>query len=235
VASVSDALESEVAAIRALSLGAVDGQRIPRQRALIDHHFARMLKLLRPRIRHFVRVYGLMDHADDAEQACAIGVLRAVEAFEPTRARFTTLVNWQLRGELQSLRHRVRLDSRESARSVGARTISLEELAEAGGMSPRHFADGGAEARVESLAADVMARRLCGTLLDAHFAERRQKSRADERPIIEALLLGDDDDMPDVSLTAEQRRQIARRTFRALSARVQGDEGVFGAGIPAPN
>ena len=233
MATVSDALEGEVAAIRAVWRRAGDGRAAPRQRALIDHHFARLLKLLGPRIRHFVRVYGLLDYADDAEQACAIGVLRSVEAFDPALARFTTLVNWQLRGELQSLRHRVRLDSRESARAVGARTISVEGLTEAGGMSPWHFADAGAEARVESLAAEAMARRLCGTLLDAHFAEGRHKARAGERPIIEALLLGDDD--ADDGLTAEQRRQIARRTFRALSARVREAEGAFGASYPAPN
>ena len=233
MASVSDAMESEVAAVRAEWLAAGADRPSPRQRAVIDHHFARLLRLLEPRIRHFVRVYGLLDHREDAEQACAIGVLRAVEAFDPARARFTTMVNWQLRGELQSLRHRVRLDSRESARAVGARTISLEVLADAGGLSAWDFVDDGAEARAESLAAEAMARRLCGTLLDAHFADPRHHSRASERPIVEALLLGADDDAPFGDITEEQRRQIARRSFRALRTRVEG--GVFGAGIPAPN
>ena len=227
MASVSDAMESEVAAVRAEWLAAGNDRLSPRQRAVVDHHFARLLRLLGSRIRHFVRVYGLLDHREDAEQACAIGVLRAVEAFDPARARFTTLVNWQLRGELQSLRHRVRLDARESAKAVGARTISLEGLADAGGLSAWDLADDSAEARAESLAAEAMARRLCGTLLDAHFADPRHRPRTAERPIIEAALLGDDEDASDGPLTPEQRRQITRRTMRALTAQVQGAIGAL--------
>jgi hypothetical protein len=56
------------------------------------------MELLGSRIYHFTRVYGLMDMQDDARQACAIGVHRAIAAYDPGQACFTTFVMWQLRG-----------------------------------------------------------------------------------------------------------------------------------------
>ncbi|WP_204348458.1 sigma factor, partial [Klebsiella pneumoniae] len=74
------------------------------QRVAVDRAFAQILKLIAPRIRHFVRQYGLTAHWEDAEQCCAIAVHRAIESYDPAKAQFTTFVNWQIRGELQSLR-----------------------------------------------------------------------------------------------------------------------------------
>ena len=56
-----------------------------RQRANADKAFAHILKLIAPRIRHFIRQYGLAAHWEDAEQCCAIGVHRAIQAYEPER------------------------------------------------------------------------------------------------------------------------------------------------------
>jgi hypothetical protein len=117
-------LESAVATVIANTPR--DGERqTARQRSAADHAFARVLKLIAPRIRHFIRQYGLGAHWDDAEQCCAIGVHRAIQAYDPDKAQFTTFVNWQIRGELQSLRFRLMTDQRPSARKVDATTVSL--------------------------------------------------------------------------------------------------------------
>lgn len=99
-----------------------------RQRARIDRAFARVLKIVAPRIRHFIKQYGLTGHWEDAEQVCAIAVHRAIEAYDPGKAMFTTFVNWQIRGELQGLRFRLMDDQRPSARKVEATTVSLHAL-----------------------------------------------------------------------------------------------------------
>src|SRR5215470_16896599 len=106
-----------------------DAPQSNRQRANVDRAFAQILKLIAPRIRHFIRQYGLAAHWDDAEQCCAIAVHRAIQAYEPEKAQFTTFVNWQIRGELQSLRFRVMTDQRPSARKVEATTVSLDAIA----------------------------------------------------------------------------------------------------------
>src|ERR1700755_377732 len=94
------ALEAAVSSV--LENKAAEGQKqTGRQRLETDRAFARILKLIAPRIRHFIRQYGLVDHWEDAEQVCAIAVHRAIEAYEPEKAKFTTFVNWQIRGELQ--------------------------------------------------------------------------------------------------------------------------------------
>ena len=99
-----------------------------RQRANTDRAFGSILKLIAPRIRHFIRQYGLVSHWEDAEQAAAIAVHRAIEAYDSEKAQFTTFVNWQIRGEMQSLRFRLMTDQRSSAKKVEALTISLNDL-----------------------------------------------------------------------------------------------------------
>ena len=99
-----------------------------RQRSNTDRAFASILKLIAPRIRHFIRQYGLVSHWEDAEQAAAIAVHRAIEAYDSEKAQFTTFVNWQIRGEMQSLRFRLMTDQRSSAKKVEALTISLSDL-----------------------------------------------------------------------------------------------------------
>lgn len=252
MSSITDALEAEVAAIRQLR-----GQDASRShaRAGADRHFARALQLIAPRIGHFIRIYGLLDHAEDAAQACAIGLHRAIDLYDPLQSRFTTFVNWQLRGELQALRFRLRADRRASARKVGAVTVSLDAILAEATADLAALTDAEALARTEALAAETLARRACGTLLDDHYAivrrralrqcERRvaprgrtaikpgtiaphELDRIDariqlERATVTAHLLGEDDLPGDSSLTSEQRRQIARRTLRALSEHARGN------------
>lgn len=173
----TEALEVAVAEVIANTNS--DGSRgSARQRANIDRAFSRILKIAAPRIRHFIRQYGLAGHYEDAEQVCAIAVHRAIEAYDPTKAKFTTFLNWQIRGELQSLRFRVMTDQRPSARKVDAVTIpihsatttpegeeaSLEALIE----------DEGALERTEECASDFLAEQTCAALLDAYIEAERK-------------------------------------------------------------
>ncbi|MEM8724212.1 MAG: sigma factor, partial [Pseudomonadota bacterium] len=113
---------------------------------------------------------------DDAQQAAAIGVHRALASFDPDKARFTTHVTWQIRGELQSLRHRMRLDQRNSARNAGITTCSLDDLnAQPNENAPFEIVDESAVCRTESGASDGMALALMDrllTTLDAPETER---------------------------------------------------------------
>lgn len=122
------ALESAVAAVIANSPKDEGSRGTPRQRHEVDKAFARIMKLIAPRVRHFIRQYGLAGHWEDAEQACAIAVHRAIQAYDPTKAQFTTFVNWQIRGELQSLRFRLMTDQRPSAQKVDATTVSIHAI-----------------------------------------------------------------------------------------------------------
>lgn len=122
------ALEAAVAAVKE-NLPEEGARQTARQRVAVDKAFARILKLIAPRIRHFIRQYGLGGHWEDAEQVCSIAVHRAIESYDPAKAQFTTFVNWQIRGELQSLRFRLMTDQRPSARKVEATTVSLNALA----------------------------------------------------------------------------------------------------------
>ncbi len=170
-----------------------DEQPGARQRLAVDRAFARVMKIIAPRIRHFIKQYGLVHHWEDAEQVCAIGVHRAIEAYDPAKAMFTTFVNWQLRGELQGLRFRLMDDQRPSAKKVEAVTISLhgkdygpegEEL-----TLEALIEDEAATDRTEARAADHMADRASQALLDEYVrylrsigvAQLKRKARAIRR------------------------------------------------------
>ena len=248
MASVSEALEREVAAIREIRREREAARTLPgmRERARLDRHYANLLRLIAPRIRYFVRQYGLLDMREDAEQVCALAVHRAVEAYDPAKARFTTFVTWQLRGELQGLRFRMRSDQRDGAKKVGATTISLETPLPGGAGSLADFlVDEAALDRAERLASDVLATRTCHALLDDYFArmreaagrrlERRRVAKpgtlapadlarleaklARERAILAHYLLGESDAGDGGVLTSEQKRQVARRACRTISRR----------------
>lgn len=175
---------------------------------LHERRFTALLALLAPRIARLIRQYGLSDMREDAQQAAAIGVHRALAGFDPARASFSTHVTWQIRGELQSLRHRVRLDQRRSAVSAGAVTVSLEALTEDAG-APLEIADEAALDQTERGASDLLTRSVMQRLLDRLCAPEH------ERAILLAYLF---DTAPRsaqaVSHTSEQRRQIVRRTMR---------------------
>ncbi|MBJ6122076.1 sigma-70 family RNA polymerase sigma factor [Sphingomonas mollis] len=189
------ALEAAVAVVIAAA-PAEGASQTNRQRVESDRAFAAILKLIAPRIRHFIRQYGLVAHWDDAEQCCAIGVHRAIQAYDPAKAQFTTFVNWQLRGELQALRFRLMTDQRQSAKKVAATTVSLH----AGGIGVD-----GEETSLESMIVDEGALELTESGASAYMAavtrsklveeyvdhlrvvgteqmKRRARTRATERP-----------------------------------------------------
>ncbi|MEN2786130.1 sigma-70 family RNA polymerase sigma factor [Sphingomonas qilianensis] len=176
MSKITIALESAVATVIANT--PCEGQRpTARQRADTDRAFAQILKLIAPRIRHFIRQYGLGGHWDDAEQACAIGVHRAIQGYDPARAQFTTFVNWQIRGELQGLRFRLMTDQRPSAKKVDAATVSLHATmrgAEGEETSlEAMIEDESAVALTEAAAADYLAEAAMHSLIDSYIAHLR--------------------------------------------------------------
>ncbi|MEM9501117.1 MAG: hypothetical protein AAF941_04660 [Pseudomonadota bacterium] len=173
-----------------------------------ERDFAGLLAMLIPRIAKLIRQYRLEDMREDAEQAAAIGVHRALLSFDREKARFATHVTWQIRGELQSLRHRMRLDQRTSAKNAGVMTVSLEALGNSGEERlVVEIADDAALPLAESGASDAMALSLMNSLLD------RLESPAEERAILLEHLL-DRDSANATVRTRERRRQIVRRTYR---------------------
>jgi RNA polymerase sigma-32 factor len=193
MSQITKALEAAVAAVIATTKS--DGaQQTARQRAEIDRSFAAILKLIAPRIRHFIRQYGLAGHWEDAEQCCAIAVHRAIEDYDPTKAQFTTFVNWQLRGELQSLRFRLMTDQRPSAQRVGARTVSLNSLgtsADGEEVSIENLVeDEDALDRTTAGASDYLARRATQSLMQAYLESQRSEGIAQlqRRPVAKRSL-----------------------------------------------
>ncbi|MDB5671955.1 MAG: sigma-70 region 2 [Alphaproteobacteria bacterium] len=175
------ALEEQVSIVIA-NTPAGDEKPTARQRLNVDKAFASILKLIAPRIRHFIRQYGLSAHWDDAEQACAIGVHRAIQAYDPEKAQFTTFVNWQLRGELQGLRFRLMTDQRSSAKKVEATTVSLSSLATSDGEEMSFdglIEDEDALERVEAAASDYLARQATDALID-RYVEHLRKSAIEQ-------------------------------------------------------
>lgn len=168
----------EAAVAQVIANRPVEGQhQTVRQRIEADRAFATLLRVIAPRIRHFIKQYGLTAHWEDAEQVCAIGVHRAIEAYDPDRAMFTTFVNWQLRGELQALRFRLMDDQRPSAKKVEATTISLNAMergAEGEDMPLESMIeDEYAEGRTEACAADHLAEQTCTALMDEYVRHLR--------------------------------------------------------------
>ncbi|MEP2236423.1 MAG: sigma factor [Alteripontixanthobacter sp.] len=245
---INHELEREVSAIRALSRKCGAKGRATGQAALQrDRHFCALTDLLASRIAYLVRRYGLTDMREDAEQACAIAVHRAVEEFDGRKASFSTFVTWKLRGELQALRHRTRLDQRPGAQRIAARTVSLEGSEDSSGGEVLGIADEEAQKRTESGASDMMARRLADSLIQDYIARRRlgrpdgeklppkpgtvAPNKADEleaklrreSQIVSSHLLGVPDTGDDGSLSNEQKRQVTRRVLRHVTKQLRGD------------
>ena len=176
MSKVTIALEAAVASV--IEHTPKDTAQTNRQRVYADRAFAQILKLIAPRIRHFVRQYGLTAHWEDAEQCCAIAVHRAIQGYDPTKAQFTTFVNWQIRGELQSLRFRLMTDQRPSAKKVEATTVSLSALAtspDGDEISPETMIeDEDALARTEAGASDYLAEGAVSQLIDAYVDQLRK-------------------------------------------------------------
>lgn len=210
MSQITKALEVAVAAVIA-NRNATGERQTARQRAETDKAFAAILKLIAPRIRHFIRQYGLAAHWEDAEQCCAIAVHRAIEDYDPTKAQFTTFVNWQLRGELQSLRFRLMTDQRPSAQKVGARTVSLHSLgtsADGEELSIENLVeDEDALDRTLSGASDYLATRATQSLMQAYLETQRAEGIAQlqRRPVAKRSL---------ASQSAEERAALQRLRSR---------------------
>ena len=97
--------------------------------------------------------------------------------YDPTKAQFTTFINWQIRGELQSLRFRVMTDQRPSAKKVDATTVSLHAITtgDDGGEASLEamLEDGGALARTEAGASDYLAEAAAASLIEAYIDQQR--------------------------------------------------------------
>lgn len=200
MSNTTAALEAAVATVIA-NLPKDGEAQTARQRVYGDRAFAHVLKILAPRIRHFIRQYGLAGHWDDAEQCCAIGVHRAIQAYDPERAQFTTFVNWQLRGELQSLRFRVMTDQRPSAKKVEASTVSL------------HAVTSGAEGESNTLE----------SMIEDEFALDRTEACAGEHLAMkarDALLDAYVDHLRGVAMEQMKRRARSNRSIQVLDPRL---------------
>lgn len=230
----STAIELQVAAIQSIWAAAEIEGRGPslREQHAINRHFSALQDLLSARVSYLVSRYRLGDLQADAEQACAIGIHRALKTYEPAKASFSTHVTWQMRGELQRLRHRMRLDQRQSARKAGVVTSSLEEMGGAD-EAPLQIVDDSASQRAEEGAATRMATRLCDRLFDDYVRSQNNgriptrpgtlspdqvdavaEKLAREKQIVTNHFLDRDDDRGDAALSAEQKRQILRRVLR---------------------
>jgi RNA polymerase sigma-32 factor len=173
MSKITAALEAAVATV-ILNTPVGDARQTNRQRVEGDRAFAAILKLIAPRIRHFIRQYGLVGHWDDAEQCCAIGVHRAIQAYDPSKAQFTTFVNWQLRGELQGLRFRLMTDQRPSAKKVAATTVSLSAGVGDDESLEALIVDHDALARTEAGASAYLAGRTRTMLIDQYVDHLRE-------------------------------------------------------------
>lgn len=215
----SDALEAAVTEyIQART--ALDAAPGARMRALADRAFVRLAAQAAPRIRYFTRTYGLTDVAEDAAQVCAIALHRAADRYDPARARFTTYINWQLRAELQALRHRLHGDQRSAGRRDVTAMLSLDAL-EADGDDG--LVDSAAEPGTEQGAADSLAILVADRLV-SDWAERRRAGlsrgfradgdRIEARVIAEQALVRDQLMVTDaVERLRESDRHIVRRAL----------------------
>ncbi|MFC0686520.1 sigma-70 family RNA polymerase sigma factor [Novosphingobium clariflavum] len=205
MSKITIALESAVARVKASSPPEGEASTA-RQRAEVDRAFAHILRLIAPRIRHFIRQYGLAAHWDDAEQACSIAVHRAIQAYDSEKAQFTTFVNWQIRGELQSLRFRLMTDQRPSARKVEAVTVSLDAIGSGEDGEDisivASIEDEEALDRTEAAASDYLARAAMVSLADTYVEHLRK--------------------------TGMERLRRQARSRKGRRAEVEGHEGVDG-------
>lgn len=213
----SDALESAVMDWIAART-ANEAEPSPRRRAQADRAFARLAACAAPRIRYFIRRYGLSSVYEDGEQACAIALHRAAQSYDPRRAAFTTHMNWQIRAELQALRHRLHGDQRRAPHRLAAETLSLDDPA----ILDR-LVDPDAELAAEERASDYLAGRLADRLAD-DWARRRdgewQRGKAKlaaQRSLVRRHLTA----VEPAGRLSESHRHIVRRAFADIALRVE--------------
>lgn len=211
-------LEAAVGHIRQLM--PADGvPQSARQKAAFERAFADLLKLIAPRTRHFIRHYGFSLHVEDAQQCASIALYRALCDYDPEKSQFTTFLNWQIRGELQSLRFRIMKDYRPSTRKTAARTVSLNTSARGPDGEPislEHLLeDEDAHGRTEAGAADYLAVSAANALIDRYIETQRGAAltAARQRGVPKRQLAG---------MSATQRRDLQQS--RAATFGVDPDE-----------
>ncbi|RDC61089.1 hypothetical protein HME9302_02308 [Alteripontixanthobacter maritimus] len=221
IASTAPQIDRLALAVRLAREDGGSSSTLPNHAA--ERLFKTLLTRLQPLARKLVRCYGLTDMEDDARQACAIGIHRAVDSYITDKARFTTHATWQMRGELQSLRHRVRLDDRRGGKKASIRTCSLDGSATEPAIE---IVDESASLRTERGASDIMAQRCLTRLLDSYDNTRKDRAASDiiraERQLFQTQIIGSRRSfMP--AWSNEQKRQIVRRISRncAKIARVE--------------
>ncbi|QAY80412.1 sigma factor-like helix-turn-helix DNA-binding protein [Sphingosinicella sp. BN140058] len=214
VSKVSIRLEALVAEVIA-NRPEAGAKQTARQRHNTDRSFAALIKVLEPRTRHFTRQYGLVAHREDAEQASAIAVHRAITAYDPTKAQFTTFVNWQIRGEMQSLRFRLMADQRSSAKKVEATTVSMEDLPRGpdGQAAEITLEDPDALDSTEARASAYLAKRATDALVDLYMDKLRAKGveQLKKRPRAKQAIANQPSDVA-------SHNPIRRPAFRQLDA-----------------
>jgi len=226
------ALEAAVAAVIE-NMPKDGGASSARHRANVDKAFGSILKLIAPRIRHFIRQYGLVSHWEDAEQCCAIAVHRAITAYDPGKAQFTTFVNWQIRGELQSLRFRVMTDQRPSAKKVDATTVSLHAITSGSDGEETTLEsmleDGGALARTEAGASDYLATAATASLVDAYIDHEREAAleQLRKRPRPKRTLRADPVKPADVMLRRPRTYGICPVELEKLETKLARDKEII--------
>jgi RNA polymerase sigma-32 factor len=164
--------------------------------------------------------------------------------YDPTKAQFTTFVNWQIRGELQSLRFRLMTDQRPSAKKVEATTVSLHQTtigAEGEETTLESMlVDEDAWEATESAASDYLARAATQVLIEEFVKKgrsaaldqlRRQQPKRQlaklrgEGPRLKSALLGiDPDEIQRIEEKfARDREILLERVFG--DAELQGELG----------
>jgi RNA polymerase sigma-32 factor len=244
MSKTTTAIEAAVQTILA-QISSGDVPPSARQRAAVDKAFTQIMRLIAPRVRHFIRQYGLTNYWEDAEQVCAIAVHRGIQTYDQEKAQFTTFVNWLIRGELQSLRFRLMTDQRPSARKVEATTISLQALSigedgEDGGLEVL-IEDENALPLTEAAASDYLAASAMRSMTDSYVdhlrkvglsqLSRRTRPRkngsapheAENRPRLKIHSI-DPDELEKLDLRLSRNRSLVEQKLFEIAEPVEQDD-----------
>jgi hypothetical protein len=209
--------------------------------------FERLLRVLRPRIRYFVRRYGLVNHSEDAEQVGAMAIHRAIASYDSEKAQFTTFVNWQIRGDMQALRYTLMVDQRAPAKKVQASTVSLQSLLGESDDGQDGFEfdieDETALPLVERGASDYLARQAMEDLLELYetricrngMKELQRRTigtgpkRRTDLPRLKINSIDPEQIKQLEAHAAATRETVARRLFEIGSTECEEEEGVLAA------
>lgn len=138
-----------------------------------DRAFSRLHRIMVLRLGRAIGNGRYHDAMDDAGQALAIGLHKAIGTYDPSRAQFVTHATWAIRAELKTLGWQLHVDQRPCNRDRGVRTVSGHAATGSGDESAELFdrlADEGAEVAVERAASDTMTSRMLSLLIARRHA-----------------------------------------------------------------